>query len=272
MHLPQISILTPSYNQGEFIEQNILSVLNQNIKGVQHIIIDGGSTDTTISILEKYPHLSWKSEADEGQSDAINKGLAMADGDIIGWLNSDDYYNENIFKDVLSHFEDPAVQWIIGDSNDYHEDLKLSRYVKSPFINYKVLLRNSGKQRQPPTFFRRDILNRVRGIDKTLNYVMDYDLWIRLARISEPKMVSMNYANFRIHTDQKTNNVLNLLGFIREIDITLQRQNVSLFRRKIILLNRYKGLVKRIMKVVLIKLGMLDSKYLNRNISTRKWT
>ncbi len=103
---PKISIVTPSYNSAEFIEDCIQSVLKQNYPNFEHIIIDGGSTDGTVEILKKYPHLKWISEPDEGQSDALNKGFKKAEGDIIGWLNSDDVYLPGTFNkvaDILSN-------------------------------------------------------------------------------------------------------------------------------------------------------------------------
>ena len=99
----KISIITPSFNQGKYIEQTILSVLNQSYKNFEHIICDGGSTDGTVDVLKKYKHLIWVSEEDEGQSDALSKALSMSSGDIIGWINSDDYYySDDIFEYVVS--------------------------------------------------------------------------------------------------------------------------------------------------------------------------
>ena len=100
----KISIITPSFNQARFIEQTILSVLRQDYPCVEHIVVDGGSTDGTIDIMRRYPHLIWSSEADNGQADALNKGLSKATGDIIGWINSDDYYADNIFAEVEGSF------------------------------------------------------------------------------------------------------------------------------------------------------------------------
>ena len=100
MNNKKISIVSPSFNQGQYIEEAIQSVLNQGYENFEHIIIDACSTDNTLEILKKYSHLKWISEPDEGQSDALNKGFKLATGDIIGWLNVDDIYLSNTFKDV----------------------------------------------------------------------------------------------------------------------------------------------------------------------------
>jgi glycosyltransferase involved in cell wall biosynthesis len=266
----KITILTPSFNQGEYIEQTIRSVINQDVKEVEHIVIDGGSTDNTISILKKYPNIKWVSEVDRGQSDALNKGLKMATGDIIGWLNSDDYYKENIFKEVISLFRSPDVQWIIGNSYDYYTEYDLFRKVNSKEISYKYLLSDSERQNQPPTFFRKNILEKVEGFNSSFHYVMDYDLWIRLSSISKPKMVNTFYAVFRRHHAQKTNKN-NMIGFINEINIILKREKVSWLKREKILFFRRKGRIKYYIKNILIKYGLMDKKYLNINYSSRHW-
>ncbi|MBP7435874.1 MAG: glycosyltransferase [Bacteroidales bacterium] len=113
MNLPRVSIITPSYNQGQFIEKTILSVLNQNYHNFEHIIVDGGSIDNTLEILKKYPYLIWISEPDKGQSDTFNKGLKVSSGEIIGWLNSDDMYKQNIFSGIVKYFdEEPDIDVI----------------------------------------------------------------------------------------------------------------------------------------------------------------
>jgi len=102
---PKITIVTPSFNQGNFIDENIQSVLTQNYPNFEHIIIDGGSIDGTVDILKKYSHLKWVSEPDRGQASALNKGFRMATGDVIGWLNSDDSYLPGTFEVVARAFD-----------------------------------------------------------------------------------------------------------------------------------------------------------------------
>ena len=149
----KISILTPSYNQGEFIEKTIQSVLNQNHENFEHIIIDGGSTDNTVSIIKEYPHLKWVSEKDEGQADALNKGLKMATGDVIGWINSDDFYQDNIFMDVISHFDDKTVKWIIGNITMRYHGLDVNKHEVSSDVTYETLLKTPDIVRQQGVFF-----------------------------------------------------------------------------------------------------------------------
>lgn len=200
---PKISIITPSFNQGMYIEENIVSVLNQNYSNYEHIIIDGGSSDATVDILKKYSHLIWVSEHDDGQGDALNKGFNRSTGEIIGWINSDDYYEKNILKNVAKYFEDPTVVWVIGNLTWVYEETREYIQDKSPYITHENLLKNPYIVRQPPTFFRRKALKDIFGWNKEYYMVMDFDLWIRLAKISSAKMVDDNWAYFRCHPLQK---------------------------------------------------------------------
>jgi glycosyltransferase involved in cell wall biosynthesis len=267
----KITVLTPSYNQGKFIEQTIKSILNQDYDNVEHIIIDGGSTDNTVEVLKKYPHLIWISEKDEGQSDALNKGLAMATGDIIGWLNSDDFYEENIFADVINHFQEPTVEWIIGNTVDYFEELNYKRMVKSPTITYENILKNPDITRQPGTFHRKSILDKVNGWNKKLKFCMDFDLWVKLTKIATPKMVDKTYTYFRIHAEQKTT-AKNKLEYIKVNSSILRKEKISFLKRKRVFYKNYKSIFKYFVKSVLIKLHLMNKKYKNIPYSMRKIT
>ncbi len=222
----KISIITPSYNQADFVGATIESVLNQNISEVEHIVIDGGSTDDTVSVLKKYSDVIWVSEKDKGQADALNKGIEKATGDIIGWVNSDDYYEKNIFKSVLKCFEDPEVMWVIGNISYKYEETNEIISDRSKGITFDSLIRNPDIVRQQPTFFRKTVLDKVGRWNAEFHMVMDYDLWVRLTKISNPKMVNENWAYFRFHGDQKTS-LKNLLLQKREITDILNRENVS---------------------------------------------
>ena len=264
----KISIITPSFNQGEFISQTISSVMNQNIKDVEHIVVDGGSTDSTVSVLESFPHIKWISEKDEGQADALTKGFKMVTGDIIGWVNSDDYYEENVFKKVLECFQDPEVNWVIGNLT-YQYDMT-GELIKnaSPEVSFESLAKNPDIVRQQPTFFRKSFIEKVGGWSPQFYMIMDFDLWIRMAKISKPLMVDENWAYFRFHGDQKTS-LPNIIRQRNEMLTVLKREGVSpVIRYKLGIKKRWHWF-KASIKSRLISNGFLDSKYEQRSVRQR---
>lgn len=204
---PKVSIITPSYNQGEFIERTILSVKNQDYPNIEHVVIDGGSTDNTLEILKKYEdQIVWKSEPDKGQSDAINKGLRMATGKIIGWLNSDDTYLLYAVTTVVREFlQHPEYGMVYGKCNCINENDRIVReYPVVPF-SYKILLRHrSGIIPQPASFIKKNVLQEVGGLDVSLHCVMDYDLWLRIGKKYKIQYIPIVLANFRHHPQSKT--------------------------------------------------------------------
>ncbi|MEL7669194.1 glycosyltransferase family 2 protein [Methanobacterium sp.] len=181
---PLVSIITPSYNQGKYIEDTIKSVMNQDYQNIEHFVIDGGSIDNTIDILKKYENkynLNWISEHDNGQSDALNKGFAMANGDIIGWVNSDDcYLDYNTFSYVVNKFyENQDVDVIYGDEVIIDEFGNIKKICKTSNWSYKHLLRECFIC-QPAVFFRKKIIkdNKIRDI----YLCMDYEFWLRIGQ------------------------------------------------------------------------------------------
>lgn len=267
----KFTILTPSFNQGDYIEQNILSVLDQDYPSIEHIIIDGGSTDKTIEILKRYPHLKWISEKDGGQADALNKGLKMATGDIVGWVNSDDYYESGIFNDVVNHFNDPKVQWVVGNITDIWDHAGIKLCTTSPVVTYKHLCENPDIVRQASTFFRKTALVSSGGWNSDLFMVMDYDLWLRLAKVSTPAMINANWAYFRWHPNQKSTS-RNMIRQFSEIKGLLRREKVPLINRLIIMFRKGFNIIKTKIKEFLISVGILDKKNLGIPLSVRRRT
>ena len=215
---PRITIITPTLNQGKYIEQTLSSVVAQNYPNLQYIVVDGGSTDGTLDILQRYrDHIDILiSEPDAGQSHAINKGLVQADGDLIGWLNSDDLLapgalaklaaahqadDAEVFAGICCEFADAKLQLVNRPSLGTHglQPASLAdifgRWFSGEFFN------------QPEVFFSRDLLARVGILNEDYTYAMDYDLWMRFAKHGvRVCTISWPLALFRLHKDQKIRN------------------------------------------------------------------
>ncbi|MDF9799668.1 glycosyltransferase involved in cell wall biosynthesis [Catalinimonas alkaloidigena] len=204
MKLIKISIVTPSFNQAEYIEEAIQSILNQNYPNFEHIIVDNCSTDGTIKILNKYPHLKYISEPDEGQSDAINKGFKRATGDVIGWLNADDYYYPDTFAKVNEQFANNKVDAIYSNVKFVNAEGKMIRSLRSHipvrWMGYFLTFIQSTS-----FFFRRRIIEDNNLLDKDLFQCMDRDFFVRLLyRGYKFKFVNAYFAAFRWHQSNKS--------------------------------------------------------------------
>ena len=180
---PRMSIVTPSYNQGQFIEETIRSVLLQSYPDLEYIVIDGGSTDESVEIIKKYVEwlAFWVSEPDRGQSDAINKGLTISKGDFLAYLNSDDAYRPGAFQVVAQHFNaDPRLILLYGDSHTMNQYGRTTQTPRSRDFDLLDLL-YANYIPQTSTFFRREVLSSVGLFDVENHFGMDYDYWLRVA-------------------------------------------------------------------------------------------
>lgn len=209
--LPSITVITPSFNQGQFIRQTVESVLSQQYSQLEYIVIDGCSTDNTLEILNSYKNkLRLISEPDRGQTDAINKGLRMATGDIVCWLNSDDYFFPGTLINVGKHFaNNPGSVWFTGDCQIVDEN---SSIIQEPIRYYKRLLRSltpdfymgfTNAICQPATFWRRQAHDQLGYLNEELRYTMDYDWWFRLLSLHKPDITKEILTGFRIHQASK---------------------------------------------------------------------
>jgi glycosyltransferase involved in cell wall biosynthesis len=203
--LPLVTVVTPSLNQGRFIRETIESVLGQGYGAIEYLVMDGGSSDETIEILKDYgSRLTWVSEPDRGQASAINKGWRGGRGAIVAYLNSDDTYLPGAVERAVSALQaSPAAGAVYGEG--YHVDAAgrvLDRYPTEPFNLDR--LAETCFICQPTVFLRREVVERVGYLDETLQYCMDYDLWIRVGRVTTFAQVSDFLATTRLHADTKT--------------------------------------------------------------------
>jgi glycosyltransferase involved in cell wall biosynthesis len=199
---PLVSILTPSYNQGRFLEQTIQSVLSQDYPNLEYLIVDGGSTDGSVEIIQRYANrLSWwVSEPDQGQTDALNKGFAHATGEIFAWINSDDTYLPAAVSAAVSCLQvHPEAALVYADAYLVDEAGRIIGRFPSRQTNFNKLLRGSVHIPQQTAFFRADAWKQVEPLDSSFHFAMDYDLWVRLARMAPLVYTKGYWANFRLH-------------------------------------------------------------------------
>ncbi|HXU71402.1 MAG TPA: glycosyltransferase family 2 protein [Polyangia bacterium] len=213
MQWPTLSVITPSYNQAEFIERTIASVLSQDYPRLEYLVMDGGSRDGTVAILERHAaagKLRFVSEKDGGQSAAVNEGFRRTTGEIIGWVNSDDLYAPNALRTVGAYFaEHPEVEWLFGrcpiiDRDDRPFKAGITRYKEFWLRHYDyrwLVVENFISQ--PAVFFRRRLLDRVGVLETDYHLAMDYHLWLRMGRVARPAFLDEELACFRSSGDNK---------------------------------------------------------------------
>lgn len=206
---PKISIVTPSYNQGAFIEQTIQSIVNQHYPNLEYIIIDGGSTDNTVNIIKKYAqHITyWVSEADNGQSHAINKGIAKCSGDIFNWINSDDFLEPDSLFHIAEEYSKNPFAVLCGRVNVF--DNSTFSHVRKPSFIGKTTEESIAYYNinQEGTWWNLPFVKNLKGVNEAFECTMDLDLWIRFL-LSYPidtfKQTDVILSNFRRHAAAKS--------------------------------------------------------------------
>ncbi|MEZ4756858.1 MAG: glycosyltransferase family 2 protein [Flavobacteriales bacterium] len=222
----RITVITPSYQQAPYLEECLRSVAEQDHPDVEHIVVDGGSTDGSVAILERHAHRLawWCSERDGGQSDALNKGLAHATGDLFGWINSDDLLLPGVLREVAAIFAaDPTVMVVTGRRLKRHADggeeampLESTTDHRAWFVHPQIA--------QQATFIRMDVVRAVGGVDPALHYVMDLELWWRILfqyGTAGVRVVDREWAVFRMHDESKS--TTGAPGFVQETGALLER-------------------------------------------------
>ncbi|MBN1267871.1 MAG: glycosyltransferase [Anaerolineales bacterium] len=204
---PLISIITPSFQQAHYLEQTIRSVLNQDYPNLEYIVIDGGSTDGSVDVIRRYEnHITrWVSEPDKGQTDALNKGFAMANGEILAWLNSDDLYYPGAVSAAAAYLQQHAeVGLVYGDADYIDEDGKVIGRFPAAHTDYNRLRRGYVHIPQQAAFFRAFLWKQVGPLDPSFYFAMDYDLWVRLASVAPIRYQPDLWAAFRLHKGAKS--------------------------------------------------------------------
>lgn len=213
--MKKLSVITPSYNQGRFLIDCISSVKSQNYRNIEHIIIDGASSDSTLDILKKTTGIKWISEPDNGPAHALNKGFAMATGEVFGWLNSDDYYEENALAIIMDKFNSSLDVKIVTANLtfvDINKNLLLE--TKSDMLNLKTLIHNTADiVRQPSTFFLNELFYKVGGIDESFKCAFDYDFFIKIFKLEKINYIDELVAYSRDYPDTITRRLLKRQGY-----------------------------------------------------------
>jgi len=226
---PKISIVTPSYNQAEYLEETILSVLNQRYPNLEYIIVDGGSTDGSVEIIKKYEDRLawWVSEKDDGQTQAINKGLARATGEIVAYLNSDDVYLPGALYAVSDYFrKHPNCLWLSGGSIIYGKGIDIEIWnPKIPDNQAEWLLHNIIPQQS--TFWKKILMDQYGMFDETYSYSMDYEYWVRFITYGiKYNIINLPLAAYRFHDTSKS---VSQKESFRPEDDHIKRKYISLF-------------------------------------------
>ena len=204
---PLVSIVTPSYNQAAYLEETISSVLDQDYQNLEYIIVDGGSNDGSLEVIEKYANelAWWVSESDRGQTDAINKGFSRAKGEILAWINSDDTYLLGAISEAAEFLEShPDIGLVYGDANLVDEGGDVIGRFPARQTDNRRLMRGFVHIPQQASFFRADIWRLVGPLDPSFYFAMDYDLWVRISQQSPIEYYPRLWANFRLHGDAKS--------------------------------------------------------------------
>jgi hypothetical protein len=244
--LPKISIVIPSYNKAKYIGETLKSIVSQNYLNLEVIIQDGGSNDGTVEIIKQFAKkystiIKWTSEKDNGQAEAINKGLKKATGEILTYINADDIYEKGALKMVGKYFtEGPSTLWLAGKGSvinaEGKEILRPVTFYKNLLltINHYLLLKVVNYLIQPSVFLSRHAYQKYGPFSGISAFVTEYDLWLKLAKLQKPVVINRNLSKFRIEKDTKTKNMFQKL--LKEDERILKKHTgnlVVLFLHKI---------------------------------------
>ncbi len=226
MDFPLVSVITPSFNQGCFLRETIESVLSQDYPNLEYIIMDGGSTDESLSIIAEYAHdprLTWYSGPDGGQASAIEKGFQRSKGTILAWLNSDDFYMPHAISKAVAFLQSSKADFVYGDAVWVDQDSRLIRYALMPQFQDAIFKLRLGIQ-QPSSFWSRHIWEKAGGLNPDFHCLMDRDFFWRMSRITRPRHMDEYLSAARIYEDTKSARLWTTVGYaeVRRIEAAMQ--------------------------------------------------
>jgi len=239
MYYPKISIITPSFNQAQFLERTICSVLDQGYPDLEYIVIDGGSTDGSVEIIQKYADrlAYWVSEPDRGQSHAINKGLQLATGEWVGWQNSDDIFYPGSFEGLARAVaRKPHVDLIIGNMNLLDTNDKVLRDLKYVCPTYQSVLAEGMMLTNQAAFWRKRVHDEIGYLNESLHYGFDYEWFLRLLQVKRATHVNETWGGLRLHEGTKSSNMQSL--FDSEYSEILQGRRANTMTKQFFQLRR----------------------------------
>ena len=256
---PRISIVTPNFNKGDFLEDTIKSVLSQNYPNLEYIIIDGGSTDNSISIIKKYESqlAFWISEPDNGMYDAIRKGFSHATGEIMAWIGSDDMYHPNCFNIVAEIFQNDKINWLVGATSLFDKYGRTILVAQSRYFSRLDLL--SGDFRwiqQESSFWRKKLYDKVKGLNTNFRYAGDFDLWLRFSSFECMYVCSALLGGFRINNEGQLS--LAIDKYTEEVMESIHQNSTDLDEKNLRTYNRRKTLAKIVSKFKIFNTDALN--------------
>ncbi len=256
-NFPKISIITPSYNQEQFLEQTMLSVLGQNYPNLEYIIIDGGSTDNSVEIIKRYENklAYWISEKDEGQASAINKGFERATGDIFCWLNSDDMFMPGTFSYIANQLDIMQTMLLTGSSIRYWETAEGLKTSSHTIVKDReeLSLNDVDYIMQPSTFWTKKTWGEVGKLNEQLHYTFDWEWFLRAELLKvQIKAVNHTMSIYRIHDNQKTftggdKRALEIISLYNQFS----PENIAIFKKLILNKGRLNNLIAKVIKKIL---------------------